>query len=67
MFIKKILPLALVFVEPACGGRNTVVTMTDRCACVRPSVLIFPEHNFYNCVNGFQNNLTQMFSITSAI
>ena len=33
-----------VFVEPACGERDIVVTMT-----VRASVRNCPDHNFYNC------------------
>ena len=42
------LVVKLVFVEPACGERDIVVTMTFRCLCVRPSGRICPDYTFYN-------------------
>ena len=58
--------------EPTCGERYIGFTMTVRfmcvrqCvgACVRPSVRILRTINS-TIVDGFQDNLTQLFSVTS--
>ena len=63
-----------IFVKPACGERDKVVTKTVRCmgvrpcvrSCVRPSVRSseFVRTITSTTVDGFQNNLTQLFFIT---
>ena len=52
-----------VFVKPTCGEQDIVVTTTVQCMCVCPSVQICENHNS-TVVDGFQNNLRQVFSNT---
>ena len=56
-------PTHLVFVEPACGKQDIVVTFEfGVCACVCPSEIVPTITS--TIVDGFQNYLTQLFSIT---
>ena len=57
------------FVEPACNERDVVVTMTVPCMCVNACMhasvhLYLSEPMTSTIVDGFQNNVTQLFSIT---
>ena len=66
MYVINVKRIKGVFVESACGERYIVVTMTVRCMCVRqcvrPSEIVRTITS--TIVVGFQNNLTQLFSIT---
>ena len=56
------LRMTVLFVEPACGELDIVLTMTGQCMCMRPSEFVWTIT--YTIMDGFQNNLTQLFSIT---
>ena len=53
-------------VEPACGERDTVVTISVRCICVRACMHVLSSRivRDITCtfVHGFQNNLAQLLS-----
>ena len=63
----------MIFVAPACGERDIVVTTSVccmsvralyiRCACVRPSGFFRAISSTY--MNEFQNNLAQLLCLTS--
>ena len=57
----------IIFVKHACHEQDMAVTMTvGVCACVLVCVLAseFVRTITYTIVDGFQNNLTQLSSIT---
>ena len=60
------MPRSFLFVEPALGEQDIVVTMTVWCMCVHwcihPSE--FVQTVTSTIVDGFQKNLAQFFSIT---
>ena len=58
-----------IVVEPACGERDIVVTVTVWCTCLRPCIRAcmclseFVRTIISTIKDGFQNNLTILFSI----
>ena len=52
------------FVEHAFGEWDIVVTMTVRCMCMYPSIPVCQDFSTSTVIERFQNNLTQIFSIT---
>ena len=52
--------LRIIFVEPACGERDEIVTISVRYMCVRPSG--FVQAITCTFVHGFQNKLAQLSS-----
>ena len=52
-----------IFVEPACGERDKVVTILVRCMCVCPSRFV-PAITL-TFMHEFQNDLAQLFSLRS--
>ena len=57
-----------IFVKPACGEQDLVLTISDPCmcvccTCVRPCRFVWAITSTF--MHGFQNNLAQLFSLTS--
>ena len=57
-----------IFVKLACSEQDIVVTIIVRCMCVHLSIRIrisnFVQAITFTIVDAFQNNFTQLFSIT---